>query len=747
MLRISFLLLLLAAGSLVGAENTGIVRGSVRGDTNQPLEGVQLVVRGTKLGTVSAVDGSYEIRNVPTGYCQVIAWITGYKTDFKKVFVAKDDTTVVNFRLTEMVISLPGIEVRDTVPDIPRVAVTATIIPMEIEKVPSAVEIITAETIQEMGALTVAEALIEGQSLYMLGDEERTLSASLRGLRSTHTLVLINGRRIAGGLRDRVNLDDIPSAMIERIEIVRGPSSAIYGSDAIGGVINIITKKPPEDMNAGLSTRYGISKYGEAQNPFFKGYMAERAGRLGYSLFACFDREDEFDRYDDTPWTDGDRKKLRSGGIELSCDLTERQLVQGGFERSLVRRRGKRPYTWGNGTRRSEANRKSFFLEYNYVIAERAEFLVRGHLYRFNTEIKVYPEIFGTEINPYTQTDTDYRLFQDLDQVESRFTFSLPAGNRLTAGAELRTEKRGDNFTDYGVDNSAVFIQNIFQPVKPLLFIFGARYDDHSQFGSTLSPKASFTFSLIEDLRLKGSYGRGIRAPSIYELYIELPTKESMTLPNAELKAERSNSWEIGLEGEIGPLEADVRFFRNDLRDMISPVHVGFDSVYTRSNRYSVSKRPWVRPVLQYSNVGEALSQGFELSATLRITDRIVFSDQATLMELTDKSTGLRLLNKPDMLNSAELRYEIPELAFKIGFRLASVGTRILTGDYKVDGYTLVHWFASQRFSESVEIYGGINNLLNNDPNVFGLLEGSGTPGTVFFFGITMDLWDHSRYW
>ena len=741
MLRAVCLFLLLAVHYLAWAQATGNIRGTVTSESGEPIEGAQVSVRDTKFGAVSQKEGKFEIAGLPPGPCQVIVYMTGYETQYKRVLVVANIAVDASFKLKESVFPMPSVEVRDTVP---HVSVTATIVPMDIEKIPAAVEIISFEKIQETGALTVADALMEAQSAYLQGDEERSLSASLRGLRTTHTLILINGRRVAAGMRDNINLDDLPTAMIQQIEIVRGPSSALYGSDAIGGVINIITKKPPEDMVAGFSTRYGTSKYGEDQNPFIKGYMAERAGRLGYSIFACIDREGQFDRYKATPWTDGDRKNLRSGGIDLSIDLTGRQLVQFGFERSLVKRKGLRPYTWGNGQRVSDTNRKSYYLDYNYVVPDKAEFLLRGHYYRFHTGIAVFPEIFGPDINPYTQTDSDYRLFQDLKQLESRFTYTFPAGNQLTFGADWRREERSDNYTAYDVTNNAAYLQDIFQPVDQLLFVVGARYDDHSQFGSTLSPKASFTYSLLDNLRLKGSYGRGVRAPSIYELNIESPTKETLLKPNPNLTAEESDTWEVGLEWSNKRVNATARFFRNDLKDMISPVATGYDSLYSGTSRLGV---PWIRPILQFQNIDKAMSQGFELNASIRINERFSFSDETTLIETRDKSTDLRLLNEPDLLNTAELRYEILEKGFRTGIRLQSIGTRIISQDYKADGYSLVHLFASKRLSENWEFFGGINNLLNNDPNIYGFSEGAGSPGTYFFFGFTLEGWDHSKQW
>jgi len=121
-------------------------------------------------------------------------------------------------------------------------------------------------------------------------------------------------------------------------------------------------------------------------------------------------------------------------------------------------------------------------------------------------------------------------------------------------------------------------------------------------------------------------------------------------------------------------------------------------------------------------------------------------TEDLTLVETRDKATDRRLLNKPDLLNNAVLKYTKEDWGFKAGVRLSSVGTRIISDDYKADGYSLVHLFFSKKFGEPVEIFGGVNNLLNNDPNIYGFTEGAGSPGTLFFLGVTLELWDHTQY-
>lgn len=739
MLRILWVLLFAAYSLLLGAERLGEIRGTVKSEEGESLEGAQVKIRDSKLGALAAEDGHFVIRNVPAGRHQVIVWMTGYQSQMQRATVWQGATIQLDFTLKTRVISLEPIEV--SAEALPR-PVTPMMVEMEFEKIPSAVEIITEEEIEEMGALTVADALMESQSLYLQGDSERALAASLRGLRTTHTLVLIDGRRVAAGLRDNINLDDIPTSMIERIEIVRGPISALYGSDAIGGVINIITKEPPEEAIAGLTVNYGQSKYGEAQNPFIKGYMAERTGGFGYSLSASVDRKNQYDRYKNTIWTDGDRKRFRSGSGLFSFDPTPNQRFQGGFDLSYVERKGIRPFSWGNAERRSITQRKSYSIEYKGKPWMQSDVLLRAYQYHFETDIDLFPIVLGPTVNPFTQSEESYQLVQDLNQVEGRWSRSFFSRHTVTMGAEYRLENRNDKKSKHEVGNGAVFLQDLFQVFDPFLLVFGARYDNHSDFGTTLSPKVSLTYMVRDNFRIKSSYGEGIRAPSIFELYIESPTKESFILPNLSLIPEKSESYEFGIEGDYKRFSGVIRFFRNDLKDMINAVQVGLDTLYAQRTGGGIdkTKRPWIRPVLQYTNIAKAMTQGFEINASIKLPKGFVLSDEASILDTKDKTTGLRLFNKPDLLNNLKLAYENPVLGIKANLRASTVGSRQISDIYKAEGYTFIHLYASQKLSKSTEAYFGINNLFNNDPNVYGYLEGAGPPGTFFYFGLTFEL-------
>lgn len=739
MLRSLCVLLFVAHSSILGAERFGEIRGTVKSEEGERLEGAQVTIRDLKLGAVATGDGHFVIKNVPAGRHQVIVWMTGYQSQMQRATVWEDATIQLDFTLKTRVISLEPIEITA---EVPRRAVTATMVEMDLKKIPSAVEIITEEEIEEMGALTVADALMESQSLYLQGDSERDLAASLRGLRTTHTLILIDGRRVAVGLRDNINLDDIPTSMIDRIEIVRGPISALYGSDAIGGVINIVTKEPPEKAIAGLTVNYGLSKYGEAQNPFLKGYLAESTGGFGYSLSASIDRKNQYDRYKNTIWTDGDRKRFRSGSGLFSFDPTPNQRFQGGFDLSFVERKGIRPFSWGDAERRSITQRKSYFMEYKGKPGIQSDVILRAYQYHFETDIDLFPIILGPTVNPFTQSEESYQLVQDLNQIEGRWSQSFLSRHTVTMGAEYRSENRKDKRSKHDVSNSALFLQDVLQVSDPFLLVVGARYDSHSDFGATLSPKASLTFALHDNFRLKSSYGKGIRAPSIFELYIESPTKESFILPNLSLIPEESRSYEFGIEGDYKRFSGVIRFFRNDLKDMINTVQTGLDTLYAQRKGGGIDKKkkPWIRPLLQYTNIAKAMTQGFEINASIKLSKGFVLSGETSILDTKDKTTGLRLFNRPDLLNNLKLAYENPVLGIKANLRATSVGSRQISDIYKAEGYTFIHFYASHKLSKSTEAYFGINNLLNNDPNVYGYLEGAGPPGTFFYWGLTFEL-------
>ncbi|NTW47194.1 MAG: TonB-dependent receptor, partial [Chlorobaculum sp.] len=212
------------------------------------------------------------------------------------------------------------------------IVVTATRTPNPVSKLPMAVEVITRQQIEESGSMNLADALAEAEDVNALEPVNGRLGvAKLRGLDSSLTLVLIDGYRLQSGFQGYSDLREIPAGMIERIEIVRGSGSALYGSDAVGGVINVITRKPTKELHGGLSVSGGESRTGEAGTVESDGWLSGSTGKLGFAVAGTYYNRNRYDRDTSDLMTDGDDRRIASGSVALTYDLTPDVKLTGGI--------------------------------------------------------------------------------------------------------------------------------------------------------------------------------------------------------------------------------------------------------------------------------------------------------------------------------------------------------------------------------------------------------------------------------
>jgi outer membrane receptor for ferrienterochelin and colicins len=210
-------------------------------------------------------------------------------------------------------------------------------------------------------------------------------------------------------------------------------------------------------------------------------------------------------------------------------------------------------------------------------------------------------------ITPATDNSAEGGYKQYLNQAEARFTGLFLERHLLTAGVDFREEGRNNVSTDdMDVDNFSVYLQDEYQILDPLLLVLGVRFDDHSEFGSQWTPKASLVYAVNANFRVKGGYGRGFRAPSITELSVTSWKKKGKLIyePNPDLDPEKSESYEAGIEGNYGSFRGSATAFRNEVKNMI-------DAVYERTVGTGNSAKDYY----QYQNVADARMQGIELKA------------------------------------------------------------------------------------------------------------------------------------
>ena len=584
-------------------------------------------------------------------------------------------------------------EVRPSV-DAGKVVVTATITERSIEEAPGSIEVITAQEIKESGAATVAEVLETAVGMVVASDTGRAQVVSIRGTGNKHTLVLVDGRRRVLGYKDFTDVHQIPVTMIERIEIVRGPNSAIYGSDAIGGVVNIITRQAPKRMVAGLTGRYGDHEGddGEAYDGSLYGGM--RLGRFGFLLSGGYRDQAGWDKDGELP-DDGDEEQLASAAGRFSFDLLDGHALSAGFEYSDMERDGKRFYQNQERERQAEDRRRDYYLQYDGRLADVRSLMVR--VYRSEHENEI-------DFTPVAGVTAEEDAERYLNQAEARFTTPLFTRQILSLGIDYRKEGREDSGGgDDDLENASLFVQDEVQLFDPLYLVVGLRYDDHSEFGDQLTPRASLIYSLLTQLRMKASYGRGFRAPTISELFVTSYRRRGRDVyqPNADLDPEKSESYEIGIEGEAGPLRGSVTAFRNEIENLIEPV---FD--YTTGSGGSAIR------YYTYRNIAEATTQGVEIESTLRLPLNLTLSGHVTYLETENEQTGEDLEGQPDYKAGLKLAYLHPAWGLRALIRMDHIGEMYYESGDQCSS-TIWSAYLSKRLGDHLDLFVGVDNIFD----------------------------------
>lgn len=602
------------------------------------------------------------------------------------------------------------------------IVVTATLNETPVSKVPAAVEVIERKEITESGAATLSDVLTEAQSITLEPSNGRISVARLRGLGSRNTLVLVDGMRMYSGFQGLLDLGEIPAGLIERIEIIRGSGSALYGSDAVGGVINIITRKPSKDFHAGLNISTGQSTYGEAGSINTNAYVSGTEGKLGYVISGTYNNRDRYDRDRSDLVTDGDDRLFAGYSTALNYQLTQGVNMSFGINYADTKLEGIRYTSNVYKNRTVNADRLFGYIGLDIDTGKDSRLTLRTWKSDYDWQSDMQPIAGGAVETTSVDVDTN--------QYEGRWTATLAENHRITTGFEYTAEDRvdtADKSIPHNVHNFGAFLQDEVQLAEPFGLVVGARYDEHSDFGSAFSPKVGAWLKLNEHLRLRGSYGEGFRAPTVWELYIGSPfTNNKKIIANPVLDAEKSRSYEIGADGKWGTFICGITAFRNDMRDMISEV-----PVVNKPKTYDLK------------NISRAMTRGIEITAGIRLPYGFTLSDEVTFLDTEDLSTGNELLFVPDAANTVKLACKGGK-GFSGNIRVVTTGrqwTEESNTRNRTDPYTLVNCYLGKKVNSNAELFVGVDNIFNVDANAaYGNSGGAGSTGTYFYGGIMCTL-------
>lgn len=584
------------------------------------------------------------------------------------------------FRLLAMVFlcltaGLPEIKAEEREAKLEEIVITATRTPHRLEDVPVETTLITREDIKNSSAKNVSELLRDISGFYIQGENVPGSSAyqsRLRGLDfdKGYGLILINGERVLGGGMGEygISLNQIPVDMIERIEVVKGPGSVLYGSDAMAGVVNIITKPVPEKPMFTASGGYGSydtslfnAGYGQKINKF--GFLVsaqrENAGRGRYGA-----AEDDFT---------GEYVLSK-----LSYDLSDKANFSLGINYDNLK--------WNYQT--EEKLRYSPSLE--IVLPDASVLKLKGYWHRLDMDSfsPGYTRRYG-DIT-YTQTEVQY-------------TRPLGESQLITAGGEYLLRDIDASFADKSDNFQSLYLQDEIN-LKPFDIVIGGRLDDNSLYGIEFNPKASFMWEVAENTRLRASIGRAFKSPTIRQLYVSFKHGNWWNKPNEDLNPEVSWGYSAGIEHIFSKkLSANLSLFRNDIKDII----VAVDTSETIDGT----------PVRTWKNVQKAFTQGAELGIKAAVLDNLILNLGYTYLDTEKEDTKKELPYNPHHTAGIGMDYEIKPWKASVHWRTNYI-SEVYTDEAntkKIKDYSISNLKIIKDITKNISVSMDVDNIFESD--------------------------------
>lgn len=613
-----------------------------------------------------------------------------------------------------------------------QVTVTANRVETPENEVATSLTIITREDLQRMKQSTVIEALegILGLFFTQNGPPGSAASILIRGANAEHTKIMIDGVDVNDPITPgrTFDLSLLLVDSIDRIEILRGPQSPLYGSDAMAGTINIITRKRTGKTALALSSRAGSfgtqtlgAQISGGQKNWHYSFGSAYQRTVGISAASS--------AYPGNREKDGMRNLSYSGraGLKLGKHISADLILKSIQSRMEIDNFGGAYGDDPNSVQTYDA----FFLKTGL----RGLFLSNRWEQKLSFSLVNYDRHYENPSDaqhPFSSDNAFYksRIFK-LDWQNNLF---LHETNTLTFGVEfLREQGESESrsaslfgsflslFPLKKADLAGIYIQDKIRVSEHFFAAVGARLDIHDKFGSALTFRIAPSYEIkATGTRFKATFGSGFKAPSLYQLYA--PGTAWGPVGSENLRPESSTGWDAGIEQSVfgNRLLIGMTYFSND---------------YTNLILFDFSKG--------YKNIGKAYSKGWELSAKGHLFENLSFSTAYTRIEAKDQKTQAFLLRRPEHQFSARMHYSYKDKA-ALALQLVYIGKRrdvFWLGwsqeEVNLDAFTLLNAVFSYAFLPMFDFYMRFDNLLDTK---YELVKGYGALGFAFYAGINLKI-------
>ncbi|XPF93347.1 TonB-dependent receptor domain-containing protein [Colwellia sp. RE-S-Sl-9] len=565
---------------------------------------------------------------------------------------------------------------------------------------PASISVLTPEDIERMPIKDIGDALrgLAGVSITNWAGGRNEIN--LRGLDEDYVLMLVDGKRVSSsnGLWRGGNFDNtsIPLSSISSVEVVRGPMSALYGSDAVGGVINIITKSPSKEWKTTVSAESGFMSKGDGGDRYRANVYT--SGQINDELsltFSAEKAEQDFWNYDKvTPNHDTiEKRETLKFSTSLQWNISKNQSID--FDLSKDEDEVP-PTNYGGAIREQSIDRLTFGIthkaEFDWggtqVLINRSE----ADLYDYNSRYNLQPPL-GRDIKE-TFTTARGTVFLPLDKHD------------ITLGAEYLDTEIDDpvQYPETGGDSislTSVFAQDEIQLGESLIATLGARIENSEEYGTHTSPRAYLVYSINDDVVIKGGVGKAFRAPTLFESsksFGSVSCAGACTVQgNPDLKEETSTNTELSVLVNKENWSMSATIFNNTVKNLIA-----------------VSAWDGVSPSRLYFNSTEVDLQGLELMASAALSETVSVDLNYSYLTTEDEN-GQSLPYRPENTGNVKVSWQVID-SVSLYTNVNYYGEHLNSRTEEMSGYSLVDLGVNYKVSNAIQLRAGMANVTDEQP-------------------------------
>ncbi|MBB15549.1 hypothetical protein CMK22_09765 [Candidatus Poribacteria bacterium] len=581
------------------------------------------------------------------------------------------------------------------------------------------VQVISRDEVERLGAENLGQVLEHYAGLVITRDAHGD-GIQIQGLDPEYVLILIDGQPQIGRIAGKLDLARIMVENIDRIEVVKGASSALFGSRAMGGVVNIITRSGGNPLRLSLNNSFQLNK---VMNN--RGTLEFAEDRLNASLAISHNQAapQDINPSDKTTTIDGYRNLNFSS--RLNWDLTSKTTLLLTSQYLKQHQNGISSFDDGWYDRTGELDNYNLQAKVNCQVFSVSQ--LSATVYQTQ-----YQDVSVTTTQPQNTISATNKTVQYLTKGELLFETRFSPQTQLTLGMESTFENLSSQRIQGGkkqLRNSSTFAQHQWDIWPQFTVVIGSRLDHHSEFGTYLTPKLNTKLNLGRLIQMRASWGRGFRAPTFQNLYLNFTntTAGYQVLGNPRLEPEFSSSWNLSFTSHwLNRYQGQVHFYRNDLTNLIEAEVIGESAIGGRK--------------YQYKNVNSAFTTGIDSSVSAQFFNGLNLQLGHALLIAKNKETTLDLLGRSRHTFHLEVGYQYQPFDLLMDVRVRHAnrwglyddGDNILEGEEYAPGYWIWSCRGRKKLGRSWQGNAGINNLFNfKSPQFYTYV------GRIFYVGVS----------